>query len=611
MREDQEDHIRLIKKSEYIPELEEKVKYYIGISPELPEIKKKHVRATPPIFKNSVEKERWEREQIRRCINGYDGMSRKMYFYFNFGWIENISGGKIKPEYRACDQEWFKLLTDCHDDGDGWGIVCVKRRRVGASWKEASDVLHDCLFNSHYHVGMNSKSEKDSIVLFKKVKFLYNSLPDFLRVKTSASSTKMFIDFSYYTRDDQGSKKKKGNQSDIIVVAPTDSAYEGMILSKWVCDEAGKIVNLPQLWSYTEDCMMEEHRRVGLPVLFGTSGDIGKDGAGLKEMWDNSEVYRLRRFFFAGWMGILSDDKGNDHKEEAIRWIIYERHRRRNLSIKIYTDFIQKYPLTISEAFAQASEGGVGDIVKINAQIASLSEDPVEGRPGSFYIDKNDKVQFKPHLDGLCIVYEHPKEGKQYVAGCDPADHDDAYEGASDLSMYIISQQHGLQPPRVVFEYTDRPRQLNEYYNQSLLAVMYYNNTKLLIERNRYRMISYFSDRGFKYMLQSTPQAVLRLVGGRSNTIGMHVGVEGKEYLKGLIEEYIDEYCEYIPSVLLLREFIVYGTTNTDRASAFSMALVMLKETRRRKMSEEQIKKQLPRFKYAKINGRLQRITVD
>ena len=107
-------------------------------------------------------------------------------------------------------------------------------------------------------------------------------------------------------------------------------------------DEAGKIRNLATLWQYTEDCLMQETRRVGMPILFGTAGDIGAEGRDLEYMWRNSHQYKLKRFFFAGWMGLTSDEYGNDDKENGIRWIVYERHRREGLRIEELNTFIQK-----------------------------------------------------------------------------------------------------------------------------------------------------------------------------------------------------------------------------------------------------------------------------
>lgn len=599
----------IIAPEDYIPELEEQVKYFMSTTPDLPRNEIKYKALTIPSFKSDEDQMEWELEQIRRCKAGWKTMCGKQYFYLNFCKIKNLGGGKIIPDFRVCDNEWFKLVEECQS-GTGYGIVCVKRRRVGASWKEAADVLHDCLFNKHFNVGMNSKTERDSIELFKKVKFLYSSLPQFLRVRTSASNSKMFLEFAYYIKDENGNKIKRGNESSILVVAPTDSAYEGQMLNKWIADEAGKTSNLDTIWSMTEDCLMQETRRIGVPILFGTSGDVGNVGRALKDMWFNSDVYRLKRFFFAGWNGLICDEYGNDLKEEGIRYIIYERHRRRTLDAVKQNDFFQRYPLTVQEAFSQASTGGVGDIVKINAQRISLEENPPKFSKGYFKFDADGTVKFVPSNSGSVIIYEHPEHHLKagYVAGCDPADHDDAYDEASDLSLYVIKKQDGLDPPRIVCEYTDRPKKLNDYYDQAIMTLLYYNGTRVLIERNRPRMISYFDDMGYKYLLQTTPQGIVRLVGGRANTIGLNMNNTTKDYLRGVITEYTDEYCELIPSKDLLQEFIEFGTRNTDKAMAFGIALIFLKEDKTVAKRSEKVTKILPRFSYKRINGKTIRV---
>lgn len=598
VNEEDEDKVVLIPLEDRLGELEEKVKYFMTITNDLPYNDVLFERAKLPIFKSEAAKQAYENEELDRCEFGYKGMCGKMYFYFNYVWIKNISGGKIAPEYRVADNEWFKTIEEVQN-GTGEGIVCVKRRRVGASWKEAADVIQDSLFTPFYVTGMNSKSIRDSEILFNKVKFVFDNLPAFMRVPVQ-SKTKMYMDFSEKIKDENGVEKKVGIQSEIICVPPTESAFEGYMLNKWVCDEAGKQESLPQMWSYTEDTMMEETRRKGMPILFGTSGDIGRVGRGLKEMWDYHDIYRLRRFFFAGYMGIHVDKFGNDQREEAIRWIIYERHRRRRLSSKAYSDFLQRYPLTIPEAFAQVSEGGLGDLVKITNQRESLVENPPKSTTGDFIINAKGEVAFKPNLEGKVIVYEHAKKSmnKLYLAGCDPADHDDAYNEASDLSMYIMRKAHGTDVPRIVCSFTDRPKQLNDYYSQALLMLRYYNDCKVLIERNRYRMISYFTDNNYKHLLHYTPQGLVRLVGGKVNTIGLNMTKDAKAYLVDVIEEYIDDYHEYIPDIKLLDEFTVFGTKNTDRAMAFGITLILLKEDRIKSGKRNAMDINLPRFKH-------------
>lgn len=606
MAKEVKDNIRIIKESERVPELEEHVRYFMENTPSFPENKVKFKRVKYPVFENDKDRVAWEREEVRRCKYGYKGMCGKMYFYFNYCWIQNLKMGKIAPEFRVADNEWFKKITEVQFSEE-WGFICVKRRRAGASWKEAADIIHDVSFNKYFHVGINSKSERDSEILFKKVIFIYENLPEFLKVKIG-SKAGMKIDFFRWVKDELGQKKKAGNQSNLIVVPPTDSAYEGMMLNKWVCDEAGKIRNLPQMWSYTEDCLMQETVRAGCPVLFGTSGEIGKEGAGLMRMWENSETYKLKRFFFAGYMGIMVDEYGNDLKEEAIRYIIYERHRRSKLDAKTYNDFIQKYPLTPDEAFRQAAGDGVGDIALINNQLANLRKDPPVISKGYFRMDEEFNVEFIPSKFGKVLIYEHPNKNDEYLAGCDPADHDDVTEEASDMSLHIMKRKNGLEPPLMVMEFVDRPAKASDYYNQALAACLYYNKCKVLIERNRYRMISHFDDHGFKYLLATTPQGVTSLIGGRKNQIGIHVQDTEIEYMNGLIEEYIENYHDLIWSKELLQECVDYGTRNTDRVSSFGLVLMLMKEYKLRPKTKRAQNKNIPRFSYKRVNGKIIRV---
>ena len=573
-----DDKVVVIPLKDRDPELEKRVRYFVNNTPDLPRNDILHTRVKIPKFSDSWAKERWEVEEIRRCQQGHDGMSGKMYMWFNYGWIKNLTGGKIKPEFRVADDTWFNEITDAEASHE-WGLICVKRRRAGFSWKAALDCLHTVMLSAHSSVGMNSKSDRDSIHLFRKVMFLYDNLPDFLKSKIGSKSG-MKVEFFETDADENGNKKRIGTQSDMIIVPPTDSAFEGMMLHKWIADEAGKTGNLTQLWSYTEDCLMEEMRRVGIPILFGTSGDIGKDGAALLEMWENSHIYKLRKFFFGGWMGIAVDQFGNDRKEDAIRWIIYERERRKGLSAKSWNDFLQKYPLTIDEAFSQAGGEGLGDIGLINDQQARIRDERPVIKEGIFKLAHDETVYFEPMAGGPVHIFIEPdptlRDG--YLAGNDPADHDDALPGASLLSTHIMSKPIGMQPPQICMEYADRPQKLNNYYNQMILSLRYYNNAPVLIERNRYRIIEYAESVGYKHLLAMTPQKITKMVAGRGNSIGVHMNETSKQYMESLVEWYLDEYSEHVWSKELLKQCVDYGTKNTDLVFSFGMALMLLKE---------------------------------
>lgn len=608
--EEDDDKFRVVPKSEYVPEWEAEVQRYMTVSGHLPKntILYEHVQI--PKNLDRLGTQQWELTQIDRCRNGYNGMVGKMYFYFHFCYIQ-APGKKIRPSFRVIDNEWFKTIEACQKSKE-WGIICVKRRRVGASWKEAADMLHDCLFNTHFKVGMNSKTERDSILLFQKIKFLYENLPAFLRVPTTKSNTKNFLDFSYVVKDESGNKRTAGNESSVVAVAPTDTAYEGQMLSKWICDEAGKIKNLATLWQYTEDCLMQETRRVGMPVIFGTAGDITEEGKDLVYMWKYAYQYKLKKFFFAGWMGLTADAYGNDDKEAGIRWVVYERHRREGLRESELKTFIQKYPLTVPEAFTVNTNAGVGDIVKIAAQQESLRENPPKRVFGFFKMSPAGKVDFVPDPRGHCIIYEHPKPGidSLYIGGCDPADHNEVFDEASDLSMYILKRQQGMERPKIVFEYTHRPPDLTEYYEQAMMACIYYNKAKLLVERNRYLMINFFENSNHKYLLSKTPIGVIRVTkNGRVDTYGIMMTPANKQFLKGLIAKYVEDDYELIPSIDLLEEFTYFGAKNTDKAMAFGIALMLLEDYSHPITLNKVVVSKTPHFGFKKVDGKIVRVT--
>lgn len=598
--------IRVIPELRYDPVLEEKVKYYLSIIPKYELNKRKFTRTPTITTKDPQERLLWEKEEIRRIREGHFGLSPKAYFFFNYVMMSDLESGLIRPQFRTSQNNWFNELTACDTRKDGWGLICVKRRRGGFSWMEAADVLHDAITKPHRQFGMTSKTETDAIELFKKVSFIYDNLPQFLR-PTMASKTAKSILFGIKDKDERGNQIITGHRSEIALRAPTDTSWEGYALKKLIIDEGGKVGNLRQIFSYAEATMLQGTKRLGIPVIFGTSGDVGKEGKELMEMWHNSDTYKLNKFFYGGWMGLdeLVDEYGNDNVEEAIRWIVYTRKEREALSNKEYIDFVQQFPLTVQEAFTANTDTGLGNKIKLEKQRNSLMENPPQKKKGYFMLDKNGKPQFIPSPRGHCIIFEEPEPQYKdlYIAGCDPTDHETTAKDVSSLSMFIFKKQKGTAHPKIVFEYTDRPNAPRDYYEQALCALIYYGNTKVMIERNKMGMITYFDERGAKYLIATSPQGLNRLVSGNTYSLGFYTTKGVKQYMEELIADYIEEHCDLIPSIELIEECQNYGLKNTDRVSATGAALLYLKDDKTIGRTKSLIDKSIPNFGYKFING--------
>lgn len=612
MAKEKEEQAGIIPQNEYQETLEKEVQYYLSIAQKPTFISKKRYTPNkyPEKFKDKREELDYQLEEVRRICEGYDGLCGKGYGWLNYAKLRDPERGKISPEFRAIQEDYFRKIESLQAS-PGRGIVGYKRRRVGYSWMEGWDAQHDSITKPFYQIGMNSKSENDSRLMFKNIKFIHQNLPDWLRPRATASDRRDFMEYAFYEKDAMGNRIKKGIQSWISSVAPTDNAHEGQAYSKLIIDEAGKIVNLMNIWQYAEDCLRINTRRVGIPICMGTVGDITKDGKGLMELYMNNEAYQLDRYVFMGYNGLIVDEFGNDLIEDAIRWVIYERFRLKSATKKVQMAFHQKYPLCDNDAFNAVTDGGIGNIILINDQITKLYQNPPEARTGWMRARPDGGVDFVPNPDGKIIVYELPdhKRINGYVAGCDPADSDDKKKKAgkdiSDLALAILAKPFGTESPKLVLEYVDRPEKLDGFFEQSAMALKWYNNTKVLVEDNRARMINYFKA-NYPQLLPLVPASMLTVKGGFEMKNSITMTEARKQQLIGLGEDHIDHYSQFVPSIKFLEQCKVFGDLHADDdlCMAYLLALVMLQADKKAVQLTDQIQKSTT-YHLERVNGLL------
>jgi hypothetical protein len=611
MAKEKEEIPGVIPQNEWIEELEKDVAYYnsIAIKPSFISKKRYTPNKYPEKFKDKREELDFQMQEIQKIMNGDDGLSGKGYSFLHYAKLKDPEHGKILPQFRAIQEEYFQKIESIQKN-PGRGIVGYKRRRVGYSWLESWDALHDCITRPYFSIGMNSKSENDSRLLFRSVKFLYQNLPEWLRPRSTASDRRDFMEFAWYEKDPSGNRIKKGLQSSIFSVAPTDSAYEGSALSKLIIDEAGKIPNLLTIWQFAEDCLRLNTRRVGVPICMGTVGNIDADGRGILELYTNSEAYSLDRFVFHGYNGLIVDEFGNDMIPEAIRWIIYERHRLKSTNRAYQATFVQKYPLCENDAFNRVTSGGIGNIHLINDQVIKLMSNPPEIRTGWMRAKPDGGVDFVPNPNGKIIVYDLPDHNRinGYVAGADPADSDEKKKkvgnDVSDLALAIVAKPLGLEPPKLVLEYVDRPEKLDGFFEQSAMALKWYNNTKVLIEDNRARMVNYFKT-NYPQLLPLVPISILTAKGGFELKRSITMTEARKQQGIGLVEDNIDHYSQFIPSIKLLEQFKVFSDLHADDdlAMAYLLALIMLQADKKSVQIQDQLINQALPYRYERSNN--------
>lgn len=613
MAAEKEELVAIIPKNEYKPELEIEVALHTArVNAMKPfKVDKKYKHIVIPEFKKNEwrERENWEMEEIRRCREGYDGMPGRYYYFFNHARIKHKKRRMIRPDFRATQMFWA-MTKDRISKSPGKGLVMIKRRQVGMSWDMAADNIYDCQFNNEFDIGMNSKSEKDSYELFDKHKYIHRNQSPFLRGFVHIDKR----DAMKFGKWMEKTKKWKGTQSSVISVAPTANGHASKQYIKLVIDEAGEHDVLP-LWGNAEDCIMQDGIRVGIPYIFGTVGDAATVGQGIMEFWKNHKVYDFEQFAFWGYNCLIVDEFGNDDIEESIRWIIYTRHKKEKGSTHLLKKFIQKYPLNEEDAFLDASGSGVGDPLLLTKQKLWLFDNPPIRMVGYMRPSiGNMRPDFVPdEVNGKIIFYGQPDLSRKngLIAALDPAEDDDVEKtrDTSNLSTAIIEKPFGLDPPKLLAEFCDRPKKLRDYYYQLALLLMYCGNLKVNIELNKggWRALDWF-ELNYPHLVQFTPAPSNSVKGGIKWTKGVKMTTERKTQMKGLGDAYVENYNSYIPSVRLIDEFRVFGAEHKDDdfATAFLWALVILQGDKTPVGTNVGSQGTQPTASYENKNGRIQ-----
>ena len=564
-----------------------------------------------PHFSNRSEQLKWEMEEIRRTRHGHNDISGMMYLYTYYWKMKSKNGGIISPEFRRCNSEFFNLIESClygehpeglYPDNRGKGVILVGRRRWGKSYSLANAMYATVMHNRYTDIGFTSKTEKDMQEFFSKVfKTGYDNLPDFLRAST-VSNTQDRMEFAKRIKQKDGSYRKAGLNSTIFGRSPEPTSFEGKGLRMVVYEEPGKwdAGQLQQNWSYMLPALAADDgiTQQGVPILAGTAGDIGLNGDDFKTFWYKAEEYGLERYFAAGWSGfkIESDGFGNENIIEGIRYILDEREKKKRISMRRYYDFVVQYPLDPEEAFVIVGETPF-NIDLINAQIASLDLDPPIIKEGSFIRNLDGSVTFKPQQDGNCRIAEEPQAGFVYAAGSDPTDGAVSTTNGSDVSFFIakgmVDEDYNAAVG-AVFQYTAKPDDINEAYEQCALACEYYSvggtTCTVLIERNRARMLTWFQENGYMHLLARRPKKADKtgVVRSRVKEYGGVMDEQTKQLLIGMEDDDINANITNYKFVDLLLDLARFNPhikgRKFDRVDAWGWTLLNLRTVRQKSM---------------------------
>ena len=212
--------------------------------------------------------------------------------------------------------------------------------------------------------------------------------------------------------------------------------------------------------------------------------------------------------------------------------------------------------------------------------------------PRCFFEDEScDYIYIKisgiEHSKYTGVVYNYHCETSTFMCkyipthNCDAIDADNSTStGQTDVSKFcviIYKRAFGIDPPKPVAIYCERPQHIQTAFENALKLCAFYN-CKLLVEATRISIKQYFEKEHKLNYLMRRPQATANKT---TRTNFKQYGVPATEAIiqhqLDLIEQYIVDYSTEIQFPELLDELIKYSYENKrkfDRVAAFGIVLL-------------------------------------
>jgi len=343
----------------------------------------------------------WD-EQDYRCIHGYKptgmpAITGEHYFYLNMCKISLLPKGQKRkmpgnPFYRALDRRLCNETSDAKKNQ--YGLIVGKPRRVGLSWFGAMQIVYELLFYLRAEVGVCAGKQDKADDFYKKVLYLLKTVnPAYKSGIITKNDEELKLGYAY-TENKQQEEDGLLSQMFIKTMFADSSSFEGKSLALCIFEEAGLFENLIASYKATEPCFMEGSEQFGVPLIYGTGGEIEKGSKGYKEMYEKASVYNLKKIFIPAYEYYPGDgipDKktgksitffdfrtGETNQEAAKKYIMQKREIAKK-SKEGYTKHVQSYPVKESEIFIK-SKGGLLDRRILNTQLIRLNEGDIPMR---------------------------------------------------------------------------------------------------------------------------------------------------------------------------------------------------------------------------------------
>lgn len=425
------------------------------------------------------------------------------------------------------------------------------------------------------------------------------------------------------------------------VVADDPQKIRGDRVDLMVLDEYGSWPNSTKAFVQAQALVEVQGVAFGLIQAGGTGGDSGPALAGLNEIYYNPVPFGVlpyRHNYTADHSTILSgyfipaftqsmvpgmtDERG--YCDEEANKVYLQKKRDQYLNVpQSLIHYCAEYCWNAEEAFSLEGDNQFNKVL-LAEQMAQIKLHKVGPRPVSGHVDyiyKNGKhtpdnidgFKWIPHTDGKVQILEHPvwsdeykrdlkkKQAKAeakgeaiemlpaykemrdlYVAGVDGIDiganqTSSETKSPSDFCLIIYKRAYGLQEPKIVCMYKDRPNEVRTAYKTAMCLIRYYH-CKVNVEATRVGFINWARYSNQLQWFMKRPQATLENIrNGNAKSYGTPATPRIIDMQLELIANFVEDYCHTIWYLDILDQLVRYSKENKtkfDIIAALAMALL-------------------------------------
>lgn len=388
-----------------------------------------------------------------------------------------------------------------------------------------------------------------------------------------------------------------GRMADIEgITADHPRKIRGERVDRLLFEEAGSNPILSTSWTQGTALVELGGARVGIKIAWGTGGDMGPALAGLAKMFEDplsAGVLPYKNFYSddgtAQYTGFFIpayefmmrpgyvDNRGVTDTKRAKAF--YEEQRKLKLGERLL-EYCSEYCFTPKEALLRQGEN-IFDSVLIADRITQIRVHKMGTSPQHIALlwDREDndnsrnKVKAVSSPNSKILVYEEPKRDSEgniynnlYVAGIDSIDQgtgDSATQyDVSDFCIVVKRRVFGLNEPKYVCIYKDRPRDIREAYENAMKILVWYN-CKALLEHTKISILTYFREKKKDSLFMRRPKSSLGdIKKGNSAMIGVPATETIIKHGLELINNFVNDYCYGIDSDEMLEQLLNYSYEN-------------------------------------------------